>query len=149
MQKQVQTPLDEVTVSTPRDRKLSFDPHFMKNSETILVEGVADRIIGLYALDKTHEIRVTVNLYIPQIALSGIIVRSVRKQKIRECSHRIQPLRNWFILHTINIRKKWTMPLANRDTSSQQLAIKLTEQFNLEFFTPLGIGRPPTDELST
>ena len=39
MYKQVQTPLGEVTVSTPRDR-----------NETILAEGVADRIIGLYAL---------------------------------------------------------------------------------------------------
>ena len=50
MQKQVQTPLGEVTVSTPRDRNSSFDPQFIKKRETILAEGVADRIIGLYAL---------------------------------------------------------------------------------------------------
>ena len=49
MQKQVQTPLGEVTVSTPRDRNSSFDPQFIKKRETILAEGVADRIIGLYA----------------------------------------------------------------------------------------------------
>ena len=30
MQKQVQTPLGEVTVSTPRDRNASFDPQFIK-----------------------------------------------------------------------------------------------------------------------
>lgn len=50
MSKQVQTPLGEVTVSTPRDRTSSFDPQFIKKRETILAGGVADRIIGLYAL---------------------------------------------------------------------------------------------------
>lgn len=50
MQKQVQTPLGEVTVSTPRDRHSTFDPQFIKKRETILAENVADRIIGLYAL---------------------------------------------------------------------------------------------------
>lgn len=50
MHKQVQTPLGEVTVSTPRDRNASFDPQFIKKRETILAENVADRIIGLYAL---------------------------------------------------------------------------------------------------
>ncbi len=50
MQKQVQTPLGEITVSTPRDRNSSFEPQFIKKRETILAEGVADRIIGLYAL---------------------------------------------------------------------------------------------------
>lgn len=57
MQKQVQTRLGEVTVSTPRDRNSSFDPQFIKKRETILAEGVADRIIGLYALgNSTREI---------------------------------------------------------------------------------------------
>lgn len=57
MQKQVQTPLGDVTVSTPRDRNSSFDPQFIKKRETILAEGVADRIIGLYALgNSTREI---------------------------------------------------------------------------------------------
>ena len=47
MQKQVQTSLGEVTVSTPRDRNSSFDPQFIKK----------DRIIGLYALgNSTREI---------------------------------------------------------------------------------------------
>ena len=50
MQKQVQPPWGEVTVSTPRDRNSTFDPQFIKKRETILVEGVADRIIGLYAM---------------------------------------------------------------------------------------------------
>jgi Transposase and inactivated derivatives len=50
MHKQVQTPLGEVTVSTPRDRHSSFDPQFIKKRETILADNVADRIIGLYAL---------------------------------------------------------------------------------------------------
>lgn len=50
MHKQVQTPLGEVTVSTPRDRHSSFDPQFIKKRETILAENVSERIIGLYAL---------------------------------------------------------------------------------------------------
>ena len=44
MQKQVQTPLGEVTVFTSRDRNSSFDPQFIKKRETILTEGVADRV---------------------------------------------------------------------------------------------------------
>ena len=57
MQKQVQTPLGEVTVSTPRDRNSSFEPQFIKKRETILAEGVVDRIIGLYVLgNSTREI---------------------------------------------------------------------------------------------
>ena len=48
--RQVQTPLGKVTVSTPRNCNSSFDSQFIKKRETILAEGVADRIIGLYAL---------------------------------------------------------------------------------------------------
>jgi len=48
--KQVQTQLGEVTVHTPRDRDARFEPEFIKKRERILAEGVADRIIGLYAL---------------------------------------------------------------------------------------------------
>ena len=54
MQKQVQTSMGEVTVSTPRDRNSTFDPQFIKKRETILAEGVADRIIGLYAMGKQY-----------------------------------------------------------------------------------------------
>lgn len=50
MTKQVQTSLGEVTVHTPRDREGSFAPQLIKKRETILAEGVADKIIGLYAL---------------------------------------------------------------------------------------------------
>lgn len=57
MQKQVHTPVGDVTVSTPRDRDSSFDPQFIKKRETMLAEGMAERIIGLYALGtSTREI---------------------------------------------------------------------------------------------
>jgi transposase-like protein len=57
MSKHVQTQLGEVTVRTPRDRHSSFEPEFVKKRETILAEGVSDRIIGLYALgNSTREI---------------------------------------------------------------------------------------------
>ena len=46
MQKQVQTSMGEVTVSTPRDRNSTFDPQFIKKRETILAEGVADRLLA-------------------------------------------------------------------------------------------------------
>lgn len=48
--KHVQTPLGEVTVHTPRDRESTFEPEFIKKRERILADGVADRIIGLYAM---------------------------------------------------------------------------------------------------
>lgn len=50
MKKQLQTSVGEITVGTPRDRDASFDPQFVKKRERILAEGVADRIIGLYAM---------------------------------------------------------------------------------------------------
>ncbi|MCQ2185342.1 MAG: IS256 family transposase [Bacteroidales bacterium] len=50
MDKQVRTPLGDITVSTPRDRDASFDQQFLKKRETMLSEGMAERIIGLYAL---------------------------------------------------------------------------------------------------
>lgn len=50
MQKQVQAPVGEVTVSTPRDRDSSFDPQFIKKRETMLAEGMAEKIISMYAL---------------------------------------------------------------------------------------------------
>lgn len=39
MQKQVQTPLGEITVSTPRDRNSGFEPQYIKKREAILAEG--------------------------------------------------------------------------------------------------------------
>lgn len=57
MDKQVQTPYGEITVSTPRDRNGSFEPQIIKKRETILAEGSADKIIGLYAIGaSTREI---------------------------------------------------------------------------------------------
>lgn len=52
MPKQVQTPVGDITVATPIDRDASFDPQFIKKRETMLSEGMADRIIGLYALEQ-------------------------------------------------------------------------------------------------
>ena len=49
MPEQVQTRYGEVTVETPRDRDGSFEPQTVKKRETILAEGMADRIINMYA----------------------------------------------------------------------------------------------------
>ena len=57
MSKTVQTPYGEVTVATPRDRDGSFDPQTVRKRETILAEGMADQIIGMYAFGtSTREI---------------------------------------------------------------------------------------------
>lgn len=49
--------MGEVAVSTSRNRNSSFDPQFIKKRGAILVEGIADRIIGLYTLgSSTREI---------------------------------------------------------------------------------------------
>ena len=61
MQKQVQTSMGEVTVSTPRDRNSTFDPQFIKKRETILAEGVADRIIGLLEAYEFTQIHLIIN----------------------------------------------------------------------------------------
>lgn len=68
MQKQVQPPLGEATVSTSRDRNSSFDPQFIKKRETILAEGVSDRIIGLSAMgNSTREISAITDRVLPEI----------------------------------------------------------------------------------
>ena len=55
--KTVQTQYGEVTVETPRDRDGSFDPQTVRKRETILAEGMADQIIGMYAFGtSTREI---------------------------------------------------------------------------------------------
>ena len=57
MPKTVQTQYGEVTVETPRDRDGSFDPQTVRKRETILAEGMADQIIGMYAFGtSTREI---------------------------------------------------------------------------------------------
>ena len=73
MQKQVQTSLGEVTVSIPRDRNSSFDPQFIKKRETILAEGVADRVISLYALVTAH-----VRLVTGWKRISGIVFQLIQ-----------------------------------------------------------------------
>ena len=58
--------------------------------------------------------------------------RQIRKvtKKTKACSRRIQPLRNWFILHTVIYGRSGLchLPIA---TISQQLAIKFGERFKL------------------
>ena len=57
MSKRVQTQYGEVTVDTPRGRDGSFDPQTVRKRETILAEGMADQIIGMYAFGtSTREI---------------------------------------------------------------------------------------------
>lgn len=57
MSKTVQTRYGEVNVETPRDRDGSFDPQTVRKRETILAEGMADQIIGMYAFGtSTREI---------------------------------------------------------------------------------------------
>lgn len=55
--KQLQTPIGEITINTPRDRDATFEPQIVQKRERILAEGLADRIIGLYAIgNSTREI---------------------------------------------------------------------------------------------
>jgi len=57
MSKTVQTQYGEVTVATPRDRDGSLDPQTVRKRETILAEGMANQIIGMYAFGtSTREI---------------------------------------------------------------------------------------------
>lgn len=55
--KQVQRPVGELSIQTPRDRDSTFDPVMVKKRERILSDGLSDRILGLYALGtSTREI---------------------------------------------------------------------------------------------
>lgn len=49
MSKEVQTEYGPVEIDTPRDREGSFTPEIIKKRQTILAEGLSDKIIGLYA----------------------------------------------------------------------------------------------------
>ena len=59
MPKQVQTPVGDITVTTPRDRDASFELQFIKKRETMLSEGMADHIIGHMPLEQVHETSAT------------------------------------------------------------------------------------------
>ena len=57
MLKTLKTQYGEVKVETPRDRDGSFDPQTVRKRETVLAEGMADQIIGMYAFGtSTREI---------------------------------------------------------------------------------------------
>lgn len=49
MSKTLQTEYGQVEVETPRDRDGSFEPEIVKKRQTILAEGLSDKIISLYA----------------------------------------------------------------------------------------------------
>ena len=49
MCKQLQTEYGPVETETPRDRDGCFDPETVKKRQTILAEGLFDKIISLYA----------------------------------------------------------------------------------------------------
>ena len=49
MRKELQTEYGPVEIATPRDRDGSFDPETIKKRQTILAEGLSDKIISLYA----------------------------------------------------------------------------------------------------
>jgi transposase-like protein len=49
MRKTVQSEYGPVEIQTPRDRDGSFEPEVVKKRETILAEGLSDKIISLYA----------------------------------------------------------------------------------------------------
>ena len=49
MRKTVQSEYGPVEIETPRDRDGTFEPEVVKKRETILAEGLSDKIIGLYA----------------------------------------------------------------------------------------------------
>ena len=42
--------IENIVNAAPTDRDASLEPQFIKKRETMLSEGMADRIIGLYAL---------------------------------------------------------------------------------------------------
>lgn len=49
MSKTLQTEYGQVEVETPRDRDGSFEPEIVQKRQTILAEGLSDKIISLYA----------------------------------------------------------------------------------------------------
>ena len=49
MCKTLQTEYGQVEIETPRDRDGSFSPEIVQKRQTILAEGLSDKIISLYA----------------------------------------------------------------------------------------------------
>ena len=49
MPKTLQTEYGQIEIETPRDRDGSFEPEVIKKRQTILAEGLSDKIISLYA----------------------------------------------------------------------------------------------------
>ena len=107
----------KIVKESPRDRDGSFEPQTVKKRKTILAEGMADQIISklIYTIN-------TVEAYHRQ-------VRKVTKNKgIFPSDTSLEKL---VCLAYLNIREKWTMPLANWAQISQQLAIKFGERFEI------------------
>ena len=52
--KRVKTSQGELSISTPQDRKSSFDPQIVKKRERILADSLEDKIIGMYSLGMSY-----------------------------------------------------------------------------------------------
>ena len=81
MCKTLQTEYGQVEIETPRDRDGSFSPEIVQKRQTILAEGLSDKIISLYA---TGQRRASITLRglpsvwdIPQsiCAMNGLLLR--------------------------------------------------------------------------
>lgn len=55
MLKTIKTADGEVEIETPRDRAGTFEPQFVKKRQTILTDGLDDKIIALYGLGMSYD----------------------------------------------------------------------------------------------
>lgn len=75
--KQLKTSSGTIEVTTPRDRSGNFEPEIVKKRETIMAEGLEDKIIGLYSIgtslrDISAHIKETYDTDISATTLSSI-----------------------------------------------------------------------------
>lgn len=87
-----------VNKESAENELLKLDENRVNSILSLLGPG---RRTGISCLNTSSILRQYVNLSIPQIPLKVITDRYVRLQRTRVCSHQIQLLKNWFVLHTV------------------------------------------------
>lgn len=113
--KTVQSQYVEVNVETPRERDGSLDPQTVHKRETILAEGMADRIIGMYAFGTgSREIGSYFEReFNTRLSAETISARYAKSRKNKGVFPSDTALGKLVYPAYRNIREKWTVPLSN------------------------------------
>jgi transposase-like protein len=145
--KTLKTNIGEVEISSPRDRKSSFEPSIVKKRQTILAANLlklsgkwGDKYpVVMELLELSWEELSVYFVYIEPMrniiytsnAVAGFYRQGRKISKTKDAFTNNMAFLKIVYLATKNIEKKWTSPLQNWSLTIQQLVIKFGDSIAL------------------